>query len=598
MPHRSLSALIAGSVVLALVAHAEAAPRWKLIHYRQIGNLVNGDRRTIENHVFHQNGSKAVGVGMTNAYNANTAIFGYTDVDGHNRINPLDLANCSYDMRVYNPPVATDQTPSFYFQNPPASKVYSFVTQWLYVSDDTKVAAYPTTPVYHYDLVTGINQVSGMGGNCVASTFTEPPGANSDAHSLSNGASYQAQTFVVPLDINRIVSAQVWLTRGWEDPPFYYRASIHQGGPTGVQIGPAVTSPLHHSVNFREEAVCWGVDDVPVTPGQTYAIKLVATDGRWMNVWATNSDNYAGGCLYNGATQVPGRDMIATIVGIRLSSDVPHIGLDKTELVRTVAYGSTLSPDTFTVRNDSGGGTLNYTITDNASWLQVTPGSGNSTGEADTITVTYSLAGLTWGTYNATITVADPNATNSPKTIAVTVTITPPPPHILRAPAGFSHVCPQGTNQPQDTFTVQNTGGSPLNYTITDDVTWLAVTPQSGTSTGETDTLTVYYFTSSLAPGAYNATITITDPNADNSPQTIGVALVLEAHAGADLDFDADVDLMDFSLFQLCFAGPNNPPALNCTTDADLDNDADVDLNDFGLFQACFNGPNRPPRCL
>lgn len=65
----------------------------------------------------------------------------------------------------------------------------------------------------------------------------------------------------------------------------------------------------------------------------------------------------------------------------------------------------------------------------------------------------------------------------------------------------------------------------------------------------------------------------------------------------ADFDADGDVDLADFALFQLCFAGPNRVPGANCLVAADMDGDADVDLSDFGLFQSCFNGPNRPPAC-
>jgi hypothetical protein len=64
-----------------------------------------------------------------------------------------------------------------------------------------------------------------------------------------------------------------------------------------------------------------------------------------------------------------------------------------------------------------------------------------------------------------------------------------------------------------------------------------------------------------------------------------------------DFNRDSDVDLIDFSLFQLCFGGPNRPPGPSCFVDADLDNDGDVDLNDFAVFQSCFNGPNRPPAC-
>ncbi len=63
----------------------------------------------------------------------------------------------------------------------------------------------------------------------------------------------------------------------------------------------------------------------------------------------------------------------------------------------------------------------------------------------------------------------------------------------------------------------------------------------------------------------------------------------------ADFDGDGDVDLGDFSLFQMCFNGPNTPPALPGCAAPDVDADGDVDLSDFAVFQACFNGPNRTP---
>jgi hypothetical protein len=72
---------------------------------------------------------------------------------------------------------------------------------------------------------------------------------------------------------------------------------------------------------------------------------------------------------------------------------------------------------------NSGSGTLNYTITDDASWLSVSPTNGSSTGESDTIQVTYNPCGLSAGTYNANITVSASGASGSPKTIAVTLTV-------------------------------------------------------------------------------------------------------------------------------------------------------------------------------
>jgi len=59
-----------------------------------------------------------------------------------------------------------------------------------------------------------------------------------------------------------------------------------------------------------------------------------------------------------------------------------------------------------------------------------------------------------------------------------------------------------------------------------------------------------------------------------------------------DFDLDGDVDLSDFTVFQLCFGGSNNPPAGTCPAgvDADLDADGDVDLADFIIFQQNFTG--------
>jgi hypothetical protein len=63
-----------------------------------------------------------------------------------------------------------------------------------------------------------------------------------------------------------------------------------------------------------------------------------------------------------------------------------------------------------------------------------------------------------------------------------------------------------------------------------------------------------------------------------------------------DFDRDGDVDLGDFSLFQLCFNGPNRPrSSLEGCDKPDIDADGDVDLTDFATFQGCFNGPNRLP---
>ncbi|NLE60558.1 MAG: hypothetical protein GX616_19605 [Planctomycetes bacterium] len=116
----------------------------------------------------------------------------------------------------------------------------------------------------------------------------------------------------------------------------------------------------------------------------------------------------------------------------------------------------------------------------------------------------------------------------------------PATPAISRSPSTLSPSCNQGSDAAGQTFTVQNTGGDTLNYTISDNVTWLSCSPTSGTSTGEADTITVTYSTSSLSAGTYNGTITISDPNATNNPQTITVTLTVNsAKQTVEEDFES-----------------------------------------------------------
>jgi hypothetical protein len=103
-------------------------------------------------------------------------------------------------------------------------------------------------------------------------------------------------------------------------------------------------------------------------------------------------------------------------------SSAPAISLNQGSLSASSNQGSNASQQSFKVAN-SGSGTLTYSITDNASWLSCSPRSGTSTGEADTVKVSYTTSGLAAGTYSATITVTASGASNSPLTIPVSLTV-------------------------------------------------------------------------------------------------------------------------------------------------------------------------------
>jgi hypothetical protein len=194
--------------------------------------------------------------------------------------------------------------------------------------------------------------------------------------------------------------------------------------------------------------------------------------------------------------------------------------------------GSSPAAKTLSVSN-TGGGSMDWTASETASWLSVSPASGTNAG---TITVTPSITGLAAGTYTTDVTVTADGATGSPKTIAVTLTVDPPvPPALSVSPTTLAFTATQGgANPAAKTAAVTNTGGGTLDVTASDDAAWLAVTPASATVPA---TLTVTPSITGLASGSYTATVTVTatTAGATGSPKTIAVTLTVSPAGSANL---------------------------------------------------------------
>ena len=73
-----------------------------------------------------------------------------------------------------------------------------------------------------------------------------------------------------------------------------------------------------------------------------------------------------------------------------------------------------------------------------------------------------------------------------------------------------------GANPAGRTLSVANTGGGTLSFTASTDAPWLSVSPGSGTAPAE---LTVSADIAGLAPGTYNATVTVSAAGATGSPK-------------------------------------------------------------------------------
>ena len=177
---------------------------------------------------------------------------------------------------------------------------------------------------------------------------------------------------------------------------------------------------------------------------------------------------------------------------------------------------------------NSGIGTLNWTVSDNAGWLSLSPTGGSSTGEEDEVTVSVDTSSMDAGDYDATITIEDTEATNTPQTVLVSLRIGEPgtEPTISFSPSSLSFTAVEGGVNPSDkTLKIWNSGTGTLDWSVGDDAGWLSLSPTSGSSTGEEDEVTASVDTSSVDAGDYDATITIEDTEATNTPQTVLVSL-------------------------------------------------------------------------
>jgi Tol biopolymer transport system component len=119
----------------------------------------------------------------------------------------------------------------------------------------------------------------------------------------------------------------------------------------------------------------------------------------------------------------------------------PTIAVAPSSASFTATVGNNPVDQIISLQN-SGSGTLNYTLSDDAAWLTVLPASGQAPKD---LTLSAEVTGLGPGVYTATITIADPYATNNPVRIPVSLTVsevTPVPSSVslsgpARAGAGF-----------------------------------------------------------------------------------------------------------------------------------------------------------------
>ncbi len=291
-------------------------------------------------------------------------------------------------------------------------------------------------------------------------------------------------------------------------------------------------TPPDVSIDSPVAGTTWAVDDTITYDGSAtdfLGAPIAAGSLSW-RVLMQHCNRTGGSCHTHVLQTLPG------IGGSLVAPEHEYPSYLELELTATDAYGLSrtvtrrLDPRTvpITVASDPAGVALTLgTETAIAPLtLEVIEGSQLPVTAPSQATVngeTYEFAGWSDGggrTHDITVGTA-------PATF--TASFQPPPAALAVTPATLSFTATAGGANPAGrTLSVANTGGGTLSFTASSDAPWLSVSPGSGTAPAE---LIVSPEVAGLAPGTYNATVTVNAPGADGSPRDVPVTLAVAPQA-------------------------------------------------------------------
>ncbi len=102
-------------------------------------------------------------------------------------------------------------------------------------------------------------------------------------------------------------------------------------------------------------------------------------------------------------------------------------------------------------------------------------------------------------------------------------------PYVYISPKTFVFEANEGDGNPApQALAITNTGSGTLYWSISHDCSWLQVNELSGSSTGETDHVSLSVDVSRLPAGLHNCQVTVTDPCALNTSQSTTVAMHID----------------------------------------------------------------------
>jgi len=212
----------------------------------------------------------------------------------------------------------------------------------------------------------------------------------------------------------------------------------------------------------------------------------------------------------NYQTMDPGsQGLNSATVGIEASS-----GTDGLKMVYNAAYlHSSLS-----IRIGTGG------------WLSAEPANGSVPANDTSIAIiSFDAEGLSEGTYTGNINLDNDSPNNPHIDIPVTLNVSNvPTPLIVLNASSISDTVYSGYSTVFELL-ISNSGDANLTYNVTDNRPWIAEYPASGNvAAAMTDSIDITFDATSLSPGTYTGTVTVTSNDPHNSTIDIPVSLFVD----------------------------------------------------------------------
>jgi len=205
-------------------------------------------------------------------------------------------------------------------------------------------------------------------------------------------------------------------------------------------------------------------------------------------------------------------------------ADAPIIATDPDTVHLTFAVNATtITPQELVIYN-IGVGTLNWTISADATWVSLSSEMG--VGDA-VVNVGAKASMLAVGDHYSQLTITDPSSYNSPHYAVVHAHVTDTPPIIQVAPDSLSFLC--YNTGPQDsarTVSIANGGGGNMSWSVTENAVWLSFNPSSGSGAGQT---LATVSTGGLPNGNYTTWAYFNAPGSTNLKDSIFVRLQIAA---------------------------------------------------------------------